>query len=67
MSQFKGLKVKAHMGEYTLKQQLAEGGFAMIYTTDNNDVICKMQNLSMSETESSYKREKYNNINLGVF
>ena len=46
MNKFKGLKVKGLMAEYTLKQQMAEGGFAIIYTTDNDEVICKLQNLS---------------------
>lgn len=58
MSKYKGLKIKGVMGEYTLKQQLAEGGFAVIYLTDNEDVICKLQNLSAPASDASFRREK---------
>lgn len=47
------------MGEYTLKQQLAEGGFAVVYSTDSEDVISKLQNLSTPESDASFRREKY--------
>lgn len=58
MNKFKGVKVKGHMGEYVLKNQMGEGGFAVIYTTDNDGVICKVQNVSTPESAANYRKEK---------
>lgn len=55
MKGLKGLKVQGKLGSYTLKNVIGEGGFAVIYTTDNSDIICKAQNLSNSPSDTFQK------------
>ena len=56
---FKGHVLKTGGREYTLKEQLSEGGFAAIYSTSSPDVVCKVQVLSNTNIEMAYTNEKY--------
>ena len=56
---FKGYILKIGKEEYTLRDQLGEGGFSLIYTTNNPQVICKIQVISQSNISQAYKNEKY--------
>lgn len=51
---FKGYILKMDREEFTLKEQLGEGGFSLIYTTNNPNVICKIQVISQSNIAEAY-------------
>lgn len=52
---FKGHVLKAGGRDYVLKDQLSEGGFSVIYSTNAPDAVCKVQVLSNSNVEYAYK------------
>ena len=52
---FKGYILKMGKEEYTLKEQLGEGGFSLIYTTHNPQTICKIQVISQSNIAEAYR------------
>lgn len=56
---FKGHVLKINREEYTLKDQLTEGGFSMIYSTNKPEVICKVQVISQNNILQAYTNEKY--------
>lgn len=51
---FKGYILKMGKEEYCLKDQLGEGGFSLIYTTNNPNIICKIQVISQSNIAQAY-------------
>jgi hypothetical protein len=55
----KGQTVKVNKKEYVLREMLGEGGFSMIYETNFEDIICKVQVLANGEIAKAYAREKY--------
>lgn len=59
---FKGHVLKINREEYTLKDQLTEGGFSMIYSTNKPEVICKVQVISQNNILQAYTNEKYSSL-----
>lgn len=59
---FKGHVLKASKEEYTLREQLSEGGFSTIYTTSRPEVICKVQVISQANIGQAYAKEKYSRL-----
>lgn len=55
----KGYSLKIGKREYALKDQLTEGGFSMIYETNDPEIICKVQVLSNAQINVAYNKEKY--------
>lgn len=56
---FKGHVLKTGGREYTLREQLSEGGFSVIYSTSTPEAVCKVQVLSSANIERAYHNEKY--------
>jgi hypothetical protein len=56
---FKGHTLKANQTDYVLRDQLSEGGFSLIYTTNRHEVICKVQTISQASIAQAYWKEKY--------
>ena len=52
----KGQVIRINKKEYTLRDQLGEGGFSMIYETNYPDIICKVQVLANAEISNAYNR-----------
>lgn len=59
---FKGHVLKINKEDFTLKEQLTQGGFSMIYSTNKPDVICKVQVISQANIAQAYANEKYTTI-----
>lgn len=55
---FKGHVLKIDAQEYTLKDQLGEGGFSLICSTSRPDAICKVQVISQANIARAYNNEK---------
>ncbi len=56
MSKYKGIIIKTQNKSYKLLQQLAEGGFSYIYSTDDPNIIAKLQIISQPALMNSFKK-----------
>ena len=55
----RGQTIKVEGTEYTLREQLGEGGFSLIHLTNHPNIICKAQVLHNPQVKMAYYNEKY--------